>query len=140
MGQVRGEEGWSGAAAGRRGERAGGLDSGGPEARSGTSPPRYLEPSAAAEMGPPRHPQPGEVEPGGAGGGRRLQVKRHAARPGSPRTPASPLPGDGGSETRNVWNAVCSDLSSGLRGGGGVAGESEILTELGSRGKSGDRL
>nr|XP_023478403.1 histone deacetylase complex subunit SAP130 isoform X9 [Equus caballus] len=46
-------------------------------------------------MGPPRHPQPGEVEPGGAGGGRRLQVEMSSQpfpRLGTPSPGLSPAP------------------------------------------------
>lgn len=63
-----------------------GLDSGGPELRSALVLSKTREPSAATEMSPPRHPQPGDMEAGGTGGGRWLQVKRHTTCPGLPRT------------------------------------------------------
>nr|XP_031307052.1 histone deacetylase complex subunit SAP130 isoform X7 [Camelus dromedarius] len=46
-------------------------------------------------MGPPRHPQPGEVDSGGAGGGRRLQVEMSSQqfpRLGTPSTGLSQAP------------------------------------------------
>ncbi|XP_049471756.1 histone deacetylase complex subunit SAP130 isoform X6 [Panthera uncia] len=46
-------------------------------------------------MGPPRHPQPGEMEAGGAGGGRRLQVEMSSQqfpRLGTPSTGLSQAP------------------------------------------------
>lgn len=75
---------------GERGRR--GWTAAGPRRAPGGALSTTQEPSAAIEMGPPRHPQPGEMEAGGASGGRRLQVEAYRLSWGSPerRPPSHP--------------------------------------------------